>query len=69
MEISEAYMGIVLVSMPTAMPPMKRPTMSMAIDVDPDCKAEPRSETTDPAKMVLLRPSISAKACKLLDSP
>jgi hypothetical protein len=61
-EISEAYIGIVLVSMPTAMPPMNRPTMSMAIDVDPACRDEPRSETTDPEKMVIFRPRISATA-------
>ena len=64
-EISDAYIGIVLVSMPTATPPMKRPMMSMTMLTEPVCKAAPRRETTDPAKMVFLRPSQSAKICTM----
>jgi hypothetical protein len=55
-------MGIVLVSMPTATPPMKRPAMSMAMDVDPACRAVPSSETRAPDKMVILRPMMLAMA-------
>jgi hypothetical protein len=61
MDISEAYMGIVLVSMPTATPPMERPAMSMGMLVAPAWRADPKSETTEPEKMVILRPIMSAK--------
>lgn len=54
-------MGIVLVSMPTATPPKNRPAISMPIVMAPHCKAEPRSETMDPAAMVFFRPNLSAK--------
>ena len=55
-------MGIVLVNMPTATPPMNRPMMSIGMFTAPVCSADPKRDTIEPAKMVRLRPSLFAKA-------
>jgi hypothetical protein len=61
MDSSDAYIGMVLVRMPTAMPPMKRPTISMTMVAAPHCKAEPSTDTRAPMRTVFLRPSLGCQ--------
>lgn len=54
--ISPAYIGTTDVSIPTATPAMSRPTISMAMLMEPACKAHPKQETQAPANTARLRP-------------
>ena len=58
---SAAYIGIVAVSIPTAIPAMKRPIISIAIFTEPACNAQPRQEITEPVRIVRFRPNQSAQ--------
>lgn len=52
-------MGMTEVSIPTAAPAIKRPTMSITILTAPACNAHPKQEIQAPVKTDHLRPSRS----------
>lgn len=65
-DISEAYMGTVAVSWPTATPPIKRPMINMAMFTAPACNAHPKHEITDAMNIVLRRPKEFAKSMLMM---
>ena len=54
------YIGTTADNIPTAIPAMRRPVMSMGIVAAPACRAHPKVEIHPPRKTVFLRPRRSA---------